>query len=85
MGIISAPRFDLRQLQATENSYTFVMITIEEKLRCEWHIADLKRRIAQLKAGSGLGSDVLPPARFIRLLQETLDSWEQRKRLAERP
>jgi hypothetical protein len=27
--------FDLRQLQATENSYTFVMIDIEAKLKCE--------------------------------------------------
>jgi hypothetical protein len=61
------------------------MSTIEEKLNCERHIADLKIRIAQLKVGSGLGSGVLPPAQFIDLLQETLDSWEKRKEALTEP
>jgi hypothetical protein len=39
---------DLHQWQATENSYTFVMINIEEELNSERHIADLKLRIARL-------------------------------------
>ncbi|MGZ4853161.1 MAG: hypothetical protein ACXV3D_08270 [Halobacteriota archaeon] len=46
----------------------------------EWHIADLTFRIAQLKDGSGLGSDTLSSAEFIELLQQTLDSWEERKK-----
>ena len=54
------------------------MTSIEAKLNCEWHIADLKLRIAQLKAGSRLGSDA--SAEFIDLLEQTLDSWEQRKK-----
>jgi hypothetical protein len=69
---------DLRQLQATEDFYTLAMISIEAKLNCERHIADLKLRIAQLKAGSRLGSDV--SAEFIDLLQHNLDSWEERKK-----
>ena len=56
------------------------MIDIEAKLNCERHIADLKLRIAQLKAGSRLGSDTLSSAEFIDLLQQTLDSWEERKK-----
>ena len=71
--------FSSHQLQATENFYIRVMTSIEAKLNCEWHIADLKLRIAQLKAGSGLGSDV-PSAEFIDLLQHNLDSWEERKK-----
>ena len=35
-------------------------------------IADLKLRIAQLKAGSGIGSDALASAEFIDLLQHNL-------------
>jgi hypothetical protein len=70
--------FDLRQLQATEDFYTLAMISIEAKLNCERHIADLKLCIAQLKAGSRLGSDV--SAEFIDLLQHNLDSWEERKK-----
>jgi hypothetical protein len=77
--------FDLRQLQATENSYTFVMIDIEAKLNCERHIADLTLRIAQLKEGSGAGSDVLASAEFIDLLQQTLDGWEDRKKSLAEP
>lgn len=71
--------------QATEYSYTFPMSTIEEKLNCERHIADLKLRIAQLKEGSHLGSDVLPSGQFIDLLQQTLDSWEERKKTLTEP
>ena len=70
--------FDLRQLHTTEDFYIRVMTNIEAKLNCEWHIADLKLRIAQLKAGSRLGSDV--SAEFIDLLQHNLDSWEERKK-----
>ena len=54
------------------------MSSIEAKPNCEWHIADLKLRIAQLKAGSRLGSDV--SAEYIDLLQHNLDSWEERKK-----
>ena len=81
--VIPAPTrsvFDLHQLQATEDFYTLAMISIETKLNCEWHIADLKLRIAQLKAGSGLGSDALASAEFVELLQQTLNSWEERKK-----
>ena len=46
------------------------MIDIEAKLNCERHIADLTLRIAQLKEGSGAGSDVLASAEFIDLLQQ---------------
>jgi hypothetical protein len=61
------------------------MIDIEAKLNCERHIADLKLRLTQLKDGSGLGSDTLSSAEFIDLLQQTLASWEERKKtLAER-
>ena len=56
------------------------MIDIEAKLNCERHIADLKLRLTQLKDGSGLGSDTLSSAEFIDLLQQTLDSWEERKK-----
>ena len=56
------------------------MISIEAKLNCEWHIADLKLRIAQLKEGSRLGSNRLASAEFIDLLQHNLDSWEERKK-----
>ncbi|MGZ4883371.1 MAG: hypothetical protein ACXV2A_05690 [Halobacteriota archaeon] len=56
------------------------MIDFDAELNCERHIADLKLRIAQLKAGSGLGIDVLASAEFIDLLQQTLDSWEKRKK-----
>jgi hypothetical protein len=64
----------------SEIFYIFVMVSIEAQLRCEWHIADLKLRIAQLKEGSGLGSATLSSAEFIDLLQQTLDSWEERKK-----
>ena len=56
------------------------MTSIEAELNCEWHIADLTLRIAQLKESSGLASDVLASAEFIDLLQQTLDSWEERKK-----
>ena len=56
------------------------MTSIEAKLNCEWHIADLKLRLAQLKAGSELGTDVSASAEFINLLQHNLDSWEDRKK-----
>ena len=42
-------------------------------------IADLTVRIAQLK-GSDRGSDALASAEFIDLLQQTLNSWEERKK-----
>ena len=60
--------------------YIRVMISIEAKLNCEWHIADLKLRLAQLKAGSGLGIEVSASAEFLNLLQHNLDSWEDRKK-----
>ena len=41
-------------------------------------IADLTVRIAQLKEGSRLGSNRLASAEFIDLLQQTLESWEER-------
>ena len=56
------------------------MTSIEAILNCEWHIADLKLRLAQLKAGSELGTDVSASAEFINLLQHNLDSWEDRKK-----
>ena len=57
------------------------MISIEAKLNCEWHIADLQIRIAQLKERSGLDSDAaLASAEFVELLQQTLNSWEERKK-----
>ena len=56
------------------------MTNIEAKLNCEWHIADLKLRIAQLKEGSRLGSDRRASAEFIDLLQHTLNNWEERKK-----
>ena len=62
------------------------MMSIEAKLNCEWHIADLQIRIAQLKERSGLDSDAaLASAEFIDLLQETLDGWEQRKKTLTEP
>ena len=54
------------------------MTSIEAKLNCDWHIADLTLRLAQLKEGSRLGSDA--SAEFIDLLEQTLDSWEERKK-----
>ena len=71
--------FSSHQLHTTEDFYIRVMTNIEAKLNCEWHIADLKLRIAQLKAGSRLASDGLASAEFIDLLQHNLDSWEERK------
>ena len=56
------------------------MTDIEAKLNCEWHIADLKLRLAQLKARSEFGADVSASAEFINLLQQTLNSWEDRKK-----
>jgi hypothetical protein len=72
--------FVLRQLQATEDFYIRVMTDIEAKLNCEWHIADLKLRLAQLKKGSRLGSHGLASSEFVELLQQTLNSWEERKK-----
>ena len=57
------------------------MISIEAKLNCEWHITDLRLRLAQLKAGSELGSNASASAEFINLLQRNLDSWEDRKKI----
>ena len=54
------------------------MTSIEAKLNCDWHIADLTLRLAQLKEGTRLGSDA--SAEFIDLLEQTLDSWEERKK-----
>ena len=56
------------------------MISIEAKLSCEWHIADLKLRLAQVREGSRLGDDALASAEFIDLLQHNLDNWEERKK-----
>ena len=56
------------------------MTSIEAKLNCEWHITDLKLRIAQLKEGSRLGSHGRASAEFIDLLQHNLDSWEELKK-----
>ena len=52
-----------------------------ELLGCEQHIADLTLRINQLKETSpNSGSGLVTPADFIRLLQKTLESWQDRKR-----
>ena len=58
-----------------------VMTSIEAILNCEWHIADLKLRLAELKAGSELGTDVSASAQFLNLLQHNLDIWEDRKKM----
>ena len=55
------------------------MTDLDSNLRCERVIADLTVRIAQLK-DSGRGSEVLASTEFIDLLQETLNSWEERKK-----
>ena len=60
--------------------YIRVMVSIEAKLNCEWHITDLKLRLAQLKTCSELGADASASAEFINLLQHNLDSWEDRKK-----
>ena len=57
------------------------MVSIEAKLNCEWHITDLKLRLAELKAGSELGTDVSASAQFLNLLQHNLDIWEDRKKM----
>ena len=57
------------------------MTSIEAILNCEWHIADLNLRLAQLKAGSELGTDVSASAQFLNLLQHNLDIWEDRKKM----
>ena len=67
-------------MQATEVFYIRVMVSIEAKLNCEWHITDLKLRLAQLKTCSELGADASASAEFINLLQHNLDSWEDRKK-----
>ena len=69
-----------QRIASGEEFYILIMISIEAKLNCEWHIADLKLRLAQLKAGSELGADVSASAEFINLLQHNLDSWEDRKK-----
>ena len=52
-----------------------------ELLGCEQHIADLTLRINQLKETSpNSGSGFVTSADFIRLLQKTLESWQDRKR-----
>jgi len=61
------------------------MTSIEAILNCEWHIADLKLRLAQLKAGSELATDVSASAEFINLLQHNLDTWENRKKTLVEP
>ena len=58
------------------------MTDLNSKQRCERVIADFTIRIAQLK-GSGRGIEVLASAEFIDLLQQTLDSWEERKKTLE--
>ena len=63
-----------------QKAFSFSPMTdLDSKLTCERVIADLTVRIAQLK-DSGHGSDVLASAEFIDLLQQTLDSWEKRKK-----
>ena len=74
------PSQEGRRIASEEGFYILIMISIEAKLNCEWHIADLKLRLAQLKAGSELGADVSASAEFINLLQHNLDSWEDRKK-----
>ena len=54
------------------------MTDLDSKLRCERVIADLTVRIAQLKEGSRLGSHGRASAEFIDLLQQALESWEER-------
>jgi len=52
-----------------------------ELLRCEQHIADLTLRINQLKETSlSAGSGTIASAEFIKLLLETLESWQERKK-----
>ena len=74
------PSQEGQRIASGEEFYILIMISIEAKLNCEWHIADLKLRLAQLKAGSELGADVSASAEFINLLQHNLDSWEDRKK-----
>ena len=74
------PSQEGQRIASEEEFYILILISIEAKLNCEWHIADLKLRLAQLKAGSELGADVSASAEFINLLQHNLDSWEDRKK-----
>ena len=63
-----------------QKAFSFSPMTdLDSKLRCERVIADLTVRIAQLK-DSGRGSEVLASTEFIDLLQQTLNSWEERKK-----
>jgi hypothetical protein len=58
----------------------------DEERECERHIADLRCRIARLKENSPRsGSELLTSAEIIELLQQTLESWQEReKTLVER-
>jgi hypothetical protein len=45
------------------------------------HIADLTHRIAELKSTSLSAGSMIPSAEFVKLLQETLESWQERKKM----
>ena len=49
------------------------MTDLDLRLRCEHHIADLIRRINQLKETSAS----IASAEYIELLQKTLESWQE--------
>jgi hypothetical protein len=57
------------------------MSDIDAKLaRCEHHVADLALRIAELKETS-TGTGSLASTAIIAMLQGTLDSWQEHKRI----
>ena len=75
------PSQEGQRIASEEDFYILIMISIEAKLNCEWHITDLKLRLAQLKTCSELGADASASAEFINLLQRNLDSCEYRKKI----
>jgi hypothetical protein len=51
-----------------------------ELLRCEQQIADLTVRIKQLKEASPSAGSGFPNSPFIEVLQQNLESWQERKK-----
>jgi hypothetical protein len=51
-----------------------------ELLRCEQQIADLTLRIKQLKEASPSAGSGFLTSPFIELLQQNLESWQERKK-----
>ena len=51
-----------------------------ELLRCEQQIADLTIRIKQLREASSSAGSGFPNSPFIELLQQNLESWQERKK-----